>query len=553
MILDKNKKINEIILLVRRWREKKASLIDQSAVLKDIYREVDISAGYFLMLTLANLIALNGLIQNSAAVIIGAMLISPLMGPILSFGFAFTTGNRVIWRKSVRKIVVSVVLTIIVALLVTFLSPLKDITGEIISRTRPNLYDLFIAFFAGTAGAVAICTKKNYLTIVPGVAIATAVIPPLSVTGFGLGIWNLKIAFGGFFLFFTNFVAIVISTCIIFFLYGFSPKYLEAEDIANLKKRITVLGGILFIISIPLIYTVYQSVSEVRERSELQTALQQEFNKEGRSHLDTFSYANDATGRLNISPVIKTVSYMKESEIDLIEKSLKKTFKDNLRLSVEQVLVQPGGLKEAVEVRPALMPAAIQPKPPAEIIKSSRENVLAVIRQAAPRVEKLISPSRIADFSVVLQDKTSDVALVLKINRDSPLSDEEILWLKRIFSDALNLPLALKVETVPYVPLLIFKREVTSLTDEMKKALSSIKDAYARENNILVWVEAYPESSVAYRQRMKLAEQRVQVIVALLTKEYGIPAANIKPIISKKAAKEPAVKIMVLSTKNTVS
>ncbi len=455
-------------------------------MLKDIYLEVDISAGYFLMLTFANLIALNGLIQNSIAVIIGAMLISPLMGPILSFGFAFTTGNHVIWQKSVKKIIMSVALTVIVALITTYLSPLKDISAEIISRTRPNLYDLFIAFFAGTAGAIAICTKKNYLTIIPGVAIATAVIPPLSVTGFGLGIWNLKIAFGGFFLFFTNFVAIVISTCIVFFIYGFSPKFLKEEDITNLKRRVTVLGGILFIISIPLIYTIHQSVTEVRQRSEIQKVLQQEFNIEGRSHLDTFNYAEVQKGRLDIRPVINTVSYLKESEITLIEKNMKDYLKSDLRLNVEQILVHPGGLKELVKITPSLAPAITPPKPPSEVLKSSRENVLSVIRQSAPRVEKVISPSRIADFSVVLQDKTSDVALVLKISRDTPLSDEEVLWLRRIFADTLNLPLSLKVETIPYVPLLIFKKEETSLTNEMKKALAAIKDAYERENNIIV-------------------------------------------------------------------
>jgi len=132
-----SKTVNEIPLLFRRWREKKVSLIDQSVVLKDIYLDVDISAGYFLMLTLANLIALNGLIQNSAAVIIGAMLISPLMGPILSFGFAFTTGDQFIWQKTVRKIAMSVALTVIVAFITTYLSPLKDVTTEIVSRTRP--------------------------------------------------------------------------------------------------------------------------------------------------------------------------------------------------------------------------------------------------------------------------------------------------------------------------------------------------------------------------------------------------------------------------------
>ncbi|MDA8084934.1 MAG: TIGR00341 family protein [Nitrospiraceae bacterium] len=536
-------KITDLIPLIQRRRETNASQIDHGSVIKDIYLDGEMSFGYFLTLTLASLIALNGLIQNSIAVIIGAMLISPLMGPMLSFGFAFTTGNMVVWRKSTRKIIFSVVLSIAVAFVVTLISPLKDITGEIMSRTRPNLYDLFIAFFAGTAGAVAICTKKNYLTVVPGVAIATAVIPPLSVTGFGLGIWNFKIAAGGFLLFFTNFVSIVISTCIVFFMYGFSPKYLKEEDIIRLKRRIAVLTGILLTISIPLVYTVYRSVLEVRERNQIQNALNRAFNEKGRSHLDTFTYAVDNNGRLDISPVIETVSYMKESEISDKERKLNADLGREVVIHIEQILVQEGGLKDLVGIKPT---SSIAPSTSSsEILNRSREQVLSVVRRAAPQIEKVISPSRIASFSVAFDDKTPAVSLLLKIDRDTPLSDDELFRLKSIFADVLDLPLSLSVETVPCVPLLIFEKRTTSLTDKMKKALSAVKGAYTREMNITVLVEAYPELSVGRAKGRRLAEQRVEAIQGLLTKEYGIPAENIKSDISKKFVKEPTVKVMV--------
>ncbi|HSB34476.1 MAG TPA: DUF389 domain-containing protein [Nitrospirota bacterium] len=141
-----------IISVVEQWLRKTTDEIDHDAVIKDVAHEAEISAGYFLTLTAANLIALSGLITSSAPVIIGAMLISPLMGPILSFGFAFVTGDREIWRQSVRKISVSVSLTLVVAALASTVSPLREITQEIVSRTRPNLYDLLVAFLAGSAG-----------------------------------------------------------------------------------------------------------------------------------------------------------------------------------------------------------------------------------------------------------------------------------------------------------------------------------------------------------------------------------------------------------------
>jgi uncharacterized hydrophobic protein (TIGR00271 family) len=237
----------KIVLLVKKWLQNTASTINHESVIKDIAQETDVSKGYFLMLTAANLIALSGLITNSAPVIIGAMLISPLMGPILSFGFAFTTGAKQIWKRSVRKITFSIVVTLVVAAFASFLSPMKEIAQEMLSRTRPNLYDLIIAFLAGSAGAAALCTKKNYLTVVPGVAIATAVIPPLSVAGFGIGVWNYNLFFGGLFLFFTTFVAITIATGIVFFIYGFRPTMITETDLSQLKKRLAYLGTVLFL------------------------------------------------------------------------------------------------------------------------------------------------------------------------------------------------------------------------------------------------------------------------------------------------------------------
>jgi uncharacterized hydrophobic protein (TIGR00271 family) len=145
--------VAKLKIMIDRMLKGNSALIDQKAVIKDIYLELDLSVGYFLMLTLVNLIALSGLLINSIAVIIGAMLISPLMGPMLSFGFSFINGDKVIWRKSIKKLTASVFATVLIAGLATYISPLNDITNEILSRTTPNLYDLLIAFFAGTAGA----------------------------------------------------------------------------------------------------------------------------------------------------------------------------------------------------------------------------------------------------------------------------------------------------------------------------------------------------------------------------------------------------------------
>lgn len=540
MVKNNLKTVSEFI---KEYLQKKASLIDHSAIIKDIYLEVEISAGYFLILSLANLIALTGLITNSIPVIIGAMLISPLMGPILSSGFAFITGDKFVWKKSLKKISLSVALTIIIAVIATYFSPLKDVTNEIMSRTRPNLYDLIIAFLSGTAGAIAICTKKNYLTIVPGVAIATAVIPPLSVAGFGLGIGNFNIFTGGFFLFFTNFVAIIISTCIVFYLYGFKPAAMSEQDISQLKKRATALAILLFIISIPLVYTLYHSISEAKLRNNIQTVLKKTINKEKQSKVSNFNYFKEKNGGISINAVVNTTNYMKELEIETIEKNIRTSLNRDVKLYLEQIKVQPGGLKE--EAGPLPIPSVTQQKSASDTIRSSRENVITVVSQSSEKIEKIITPSTISDFSVAFNDKIVGVSIKLKIRKDTRLSGEEIEWLKKMFTADLNLPVDLSVETLPFVPLLVFEKGETSLTDEMKKALIPVKDAYMKVNSISIKVEAYPESSLIYQKRMKVVEQRINNITTVLTQEYKIPESNIKTVTMKKAVKNPAVKIII--------
>lgn len=521
-----------------------ASQVNHRTVVKDIYLEVDISPGYFLFLTLANLIALSGLITNSTAVIIGAMLISPLMGPILSCGFAFITGDWLIWKKAIRKVTLSVIVTLLIAAIATFLSPLHDVTGEILARTRPNLYDLIIAFFAGIAGAIAICTKKNYITIIPGVAIATAVIPPLSVAGFGIGTWNFYIAGGGFFLFFTNFVAIIFATSIIFYLYGFKPGITSKMGNEQLKKRIIVLTLSFIIIAIPLIYTLHVSVAEVRLRSNLHFALKEEFDVERRSHLVNFAYIKGKGDTLDVSAIVNTVEYLKEAEIKKIEVNVGRYLKRDILLNVEQVRVQAGGLKDEAAKSP-ILPTLVPSRPSSEIIRNSREASIGIVRKTAEKIDRIITPSVVDDFYIEFHLKEVPITVNLKIKRDNLLSDSEIQWLKRMLSEDLGHPVVLKVETIPFVPLLVFKRGEVQLSEEIKSALMEIKNVYKRSPASTYIIESYP---VAANTKEKLqAEERAGIIEALLTEEFKIPGEKIKKVVHRRTMKEPTVKISVRS------
>jgi uncharacterized hydrophobic protein (TIGR00271 family) len=520
---------------------------DRLEVEREIYSEIHMTLGYFMSLIIANLIALVGLITNSSPVIIGAMLISPLMSPILGVGFASITGDRLIWQKALKKLTISVILVIVFSAMATYFSPLSDLTPEIVARTTPNLYDLIIAFLAGTVGAVAICTKMNYLTIVPGVAIATAVIPPLSVAGFGIGVGSLNVALGGFFLFFTNFVAIVISTCLVFYAYGFKPQVPNEASGNIFKSRIAILFIVLFVISLPLMYTLKKTISEVRLRKNIQNTLRQAFDRQKLSRLSTFTYTTEGKGRIDIDAVVNTVNYMKDSEIDGIEARLIRALKREAKLHVEQVKVQEGGIKEE-KLIPAALPAIVPPKLPQEIIKDSREGAVSVVRKSLEKVNAIISPSTVESFRIGFNNRTMNVFIALTIKRDAPLSEEETLWLKRIFISSLNLPVDLSVETVPFVPPLVFQKGEASVTEEMKNALLSTKSIYDKDKDIALTIETHPESSLSYRKRIKIAEERARLITDFLAKECAFPRSSIRIIMSRQASANPIVKVSVASS-----
>ncbi len=211
----------------RQWRQNQlVEKTDRISVLEHVHDGGILGPRYAFMIVMSCGIAILGMLQDSAAVIIGAMLISPLMGPIIQLGMGLATFELRSVREAMVSLLVGVALTLATAILIVWFSPLKEATGEILARTRPTFFDLLVAVFSGLAGAYATVTRKGE-TIV-GVAIATALMPPLAVTGYGIAVMNWHIAGGAAFLFMTNLLAIALSVTIVARWYGFgggdSPK-----------------------------------------------------------------------------------------------------------------------------------------------------------------------------------------------------------------------------------------------------------------------------------------------------------------------------------------
>ena len=193
----------------RQWRQNQlVQTCDRVDVLDHVHDNGKLGPRYAFMTVMACGIAILGLLQNSAAVIIGAMLISPLMGPIVELGMGLATFDLRTIRGALKTLAVGIALALAIAMAIVWLSPLKEATGEILARTQPTFFDLLVAVFSGLAGAYATVTRKGE-TIV-GVAIATALMPPLAVVGYGLAVANWNVAGGAAFLFMTNLLAIAL-------------------------------------------------------------------------------------------------------------------------------------------------------------------------------------------------------------------------------------------------------------------------------------------------------------------------------------------------------
>ncbi|MDD7986960.1 TIGR00341 family protein [Lentisphaera marina] len=210
-----------------------------------------LTADFMVMLGLAAAIASFGLLQDSAAIVIGSMLLAPLMTPMIGCGLALVQGNSRLGLKASKTIAVGIALTIGVSFLVGFTTPGQELTSEVMSRGVPNILDLFVALFAACAAAYALA-RPNIGGAVAGVAIATALVPPLCSVGIALAYGKIPTAFGAFLLFSTNLVAIILGASITFNILGINSMQMQAQRNTWVYKALGALATVLVVFAIPL-------------------------------------------------------------------------------------------------------------------------------------------------------------------------------------------------------------------------------------------------------------------------------------------------------------
>ena len=293
---------------------------------RNIIEDSDFTKETMFILICAMIIASIGLNTNSVAVIIGAMLISPLMSPIQSIGLGLSNGNLKRVYTSLFRLGIFILISVISSTFYFLVSPINEATPQILARTSPTLWDVLIAIFGGIAGVIG-KTEEDGGNVVPGVAIATALMPPLCVIGFGIAHGNLKIFLGAGYLFIINVFFIMMATLVGLIIY--SGNIFEAGHKISIKKQIIFYIGSLIVI-VPSIYTAATLVQD--------TATENSLKKFISGELKNHYVFDNSVNKKDKTVTLKIVGEaFKKQDIEKLEKKLEKYKLKNYKLKIQQL------------------------------------------------------------------------------------------------------------------------------------------------------------------------------------------------------------------------
>ncbi|HEY7543576.1 MAG TPA: DUF389 domain-containing protein, partial [Blastocatellia bacterium] len=555
---------------------------------EEVYKEISNSAtlsdaSYWLQIIFAAGIATLGLALNSPAVIIGAMLISPLMGPILSAGLSLATGDVVLGIRAIVSLALSCLVAIVFAVALVTVLPFKEVTGEIAARTQPNTLDLMIALFSGAIGSLATCREaRGVVTSIPGVSIAVALMPPLCVVGFGIGLAltfdtteGLRVARGGGLLFFTNIVAITFASMLVFLslhidtepvrerVNEWMSRDLESSWYKSLLERIHVserfrkmgsLRGRLITIAIPLLIILIplsQSLSQLRDeisrkqaenrlRRTVTSVWQDNFAKltsgEQRSYIDTLSDSEN-DGKINLFlRVFTSQPYTPEEQ-----KLCARLIAQKLERATESVSLQ---IVEIPTTAANLAARAQEEKtePPPTIPQLQAGFLQAV--DSSLRDLRLPSHAQRAGYEVTTNPSQPVEVRIHYLSERDIDADARALIVEDIRS-RLNLPEAkVELERISSTPAsLRFNFNQSTLDAAITASLDLIGSRLQQLPSLEVEITANREK----RERETLIDERAQAVGEYLKTKWEIEQSRIKMAPGADFSRDAALKLKMAS------
>lgn len=293
------------------------------------------------ILICAIIIASIGLNMNSVAVIIGAMLISPMMGAIIGVGYAISTNDFKFAKRAAVSLIIQIAISVITSSIYFMVSPISDTSSELLSRTMPTIWDVVIAIVGGLAGAIGM-TRKEKSNVIPGVAIATGLMPPLCTVGYGISMRNLSYVGGAFYLFFINAFFICLSSIIVFRIMKVPRrKGANAKEEWKIKRNLAIIAIITII---PSVFLAQRIVKESIINANVQKYLNTEFRYEGTQIVK--SSVDVKNKKINLALIGKVLEH---NEIINLSNALKRYNLQDMNLKITQTEVEEGITKEEVE------------------------------------------------------------------------------------------------------------------------------------------------------------------------------------------------------------
>ncbi len=329
--------MKRIIVIIRQAVQHRFNLHEDKdedkKIVDSITRNIEFSGSNLWALIFAILIASIGLNVNSTAVIIGAMLISPLMGPILGIGLGIGISDFNLIKRGLQNFGLAAFISIITSAIYFYLTPIHSANSELLARTNPSIWDVFIAFFGGLAGTVA-TSRKEKSSVIPGVAIATALMPPLCTAGFGLSTGNWYYMAGALYLFFINSVFISTATYLIVTLLKIPTIEFETEGRRRDVKRYMV--WIVILTLLPSIYFAYNIVRKSIFETNANQFVSKELNFANTQIISkNLTYNRTDTNEISILLIGNDLS---EKQIDSLQRKLPLYNLNKTRLFITQGL-----------------------------------------------------------------------------------------------------------------------------------------------------------------------------------------------------------------------
>lgn len=407
---------------------------NREKTLEDIKGNISFKGANLWTLACAIIIASVGLNVNSTAVIIGAMLISPLMGPIVGAGFALGIYDFDLLKRSLRNLLVATVVSLMVSSLYFFLSPFKEVQSELLARTAPNIYDIMIAFFGGLVGVIAV-TRTEKGNPIPGVAIATALMPPLCTAGYGIATGNWQFFLGAFYLYCINCIFIGIATFLIVKYLKYAPKeQIDAKHEGRVKFIITTLTIVMLVPSAWLAYSLYR---EQQFKKNAEAFINTEFTEKGYTVVYKKTDFKSVPKKIEVALLSKRFT---KSELDKLQEDKdKNTYLKGTYLHVRQdstdrlSALRTDILKQIKSGESQINEKDVQIFQLQNKLKEYEINNPQLYKEASILFPELSSLS-VAKHTVAIKDSTYSVtAAIYDSNKKLPLTEREKLqkWLSQ--------------------------------------------------------------------------------------------------------------------------